>query len=131
MRREHSNTRENLARNLARLMQLKGWSQTELARESGVPQRTISDVLNWQDRKRGPSVELAEQLARPFALNGWDLIRPELPMDLETSRRFKTMADSFFRLNAEGQATVSRVAEMEARYGEEPDDDGNDTPDAA
>jgi Helix-turn-helix len=38
--------RARIARNLRELMDLKGWSQSALERRSGVPQTTISSILD-------------------------------------------------------------------------------------
>jgi transcriptional regulator with XRE-family HTH domain len=52
---------ENLATNLRRAMRLHKWSQEQLEAESGVPQATISEVLN---AKIDPRVSAVLKLAQ-------------------------------------------------------------------
>ena len=59
-----------LARNLRALMDLRGWNQVRMARESGVSQRHISDILN---RRTDATGAVIDKLAQPFGRKGYEL----------------------------------------------------------
>lgn len=59
-----------LASNLQALMDLHDWSQTELARRSGVSQRHISGILN---RYTDATAGVIDKLASAFGRRGYEL----------------------------------------------------------
>jgi transcriptional regulator with XRE-family HTH domain len=111
-------TRETLARNLRALMDMREWTQTEMARRSGVSQRMVSHVLS---RSTGCSIETADALAKPFGLTGWHLLIPDLPDELLRSPSLQSLVDAFVHASDSGRAMISMVAEREAKYGNDKD----------
>lgn len=56
---------ERLSRNMKNLRQKKGWSQEQLAFESGLHRTYISDLERCA---RNPSISIVEQLAAAFGV---------------------------------------------------------------
>lgn len=52
--------KENISVNIMRILDLRGWSQSELSRVSGVPQMTVSAVIR---KVNLPGVGIASRLA--------------------------------------------------------------------
>lgn len=78
--------KHTLATNLARLMADSKLTknQSELARKSGVSQRTISNYLAPERYEGSPTLDNIELLARAFNIEAWQLLHPtagKLPDD--------------------------------------------------
>lgn len=105
------------AKNLQRLMDHHGLSQNELAKRSGVGQRTLSTLL---DQKRplemNPRSTTIQQLAEYFDVPSWILLIPDLPLDLLTDKRLAQLVERYRDSGNQGRESIDRVAEMEARY---------------
>lgn len=113
--------RETLAHNVKVLMDHKGWSQPELARRSGVSQRSISDLLGY---KKGSTTTTIDRIAAAFGLDGWVLLVPGLPKELLESGRLSKLVGSYSSANKKGREYIDKAAEVEARYSKiNPDDD--------
>jgi transcriptional regulator with XRE-family HTH domain len=66
-----------LSRRLKALMSRRGWTIVELAKRSGVSKSAIGNLLNYRDEHDGhPSTRIVEQLAAPFGLQAWEMLRP-------------------------------------------------------
>ena len=65
-----------LGRNVARLRVARGWSQSELARRSGVSQTFISSLEGG--RRQGAEVNVAAALARALGVTVDELVREEM-----------------------------------------------------
>lgn len=99
---------KQIAKALGVLMRWKDWNQSDLARESGVSQRHISDVL------RGLSdctTEMAEQLAAPFGMRAWQLMLPDLTEELLTSTNLKIIFETYLK-HPGGRKLIDGAAEM-------------------
>lgn len=107
------NPADTLVQNLKALLEAVGMKKAELARQSGVSLRQINYILS---RERTPSVEVADDLARPFKLLGWHLLMPGLQADLAKSGKLKKLMDNYAHSSNEGRSYIDRVAEREARY---------------
>jgi transcriptional regulator with XRE-family HTH domain len=106
-----------LAHNLQRLMDHHGLSQAELGRKSGVGQSTLSKLLNTEDPSTmNPRASTLESLSNYFDIPGWQLLIPDIPLDLLLSRRFTKMIENYRDAPEEGRAQVERVAESEVKY---------------
>ncbi|MCE1236105.1 MAG: helix-turn-helix transcriptional regulator [Hyphomicrobiales bacterium] len=57
--------RERLGRNLRRLRQERGWSQEDLAHESGLHRTYVSDL---ERVARNPTITVVDRLARTFGV---------------------------------------------------------------
>ena len=64
---------QNLAANIRLAMEEKHWSQLDLKRASGVPQPTISGILN---KKNDPSVSVVSRLAKALSTSIDNLLSP-------------------------------------------------------
>lgn len=106
-----------LAANLQRLMDHYGLSQAELARRSGVAQRTISTLLNDEDpNASNPRAKTLEQLATYFGIPAWQLLVPDMPLELLVSHQLTKLVENYRDAPDEGRATVDRIAQSEVRY---------------
>ncbi len=109
--------REILAKNIKRLMDHNNprLTQTDLAKKSGVSQRTISNLLR-PDAEISPTLANVEAVAQSFGLALWHLLVPDLPDDLLTSRSIEKVLDCYKEATSEGRATIERIAQGEMRY---------------
>ena len=55
----------NTQERIKQIMKVRGWSEYRLAKESGVPQSTISNIFN---RNYQPSISSLEQICRAFGI---------------------------------------------------------------
>ena len=62
-----------IGRNVARMRKVKGWSQSELARRSGVSQAFISSLEGG--RRGKATTDVAEALAKALGVTVDDLLR--------------------------------------------------------
>lgn len=106
-------TEETLAKNLRFLMKLRGWSEGDAARESGVSQKTVNNMLNQVYRAK---VDTVDQLAAAFGLVGWQLLIPNLPQDLEAGGSLSSLIQHWADSSAEGREAVERLANREATF---------------
>lgn len=65
--------------NLARLAELKGWTQTELARNAGVGTAYVNQLLTG--RKKSPSLDVLDSLATALGVSAAVLIDRRLSND--------------------------------------------------
>lgn len=78
-----------LAENLQQLMDHRGLSQAELARQSGVAQRTISTLLDKADPVAiNPRMRTIEQIAGYFGMPVWLLLIPDMQLEMALSKQF-------------------------------------------
>jgi transcriptional regulator with XRE-family HTH domain len=69
-----------LAENVRALMQKKNWTQQELAKKSGLSQKTISNVLN---QKSSTTIGTLDRLGYAFGISPWSLLmKYEDPQDI-------------------------------------------------
>jgi transcriptional regulator with XRE-family HTH domain len=106
-------TTEAVAKNLRRLMEMRGLTQPQLAKKAGVAQRTISNILSASNE---PGIEKINKIARVFGLQGWQLQMPNLPDDMLTDGRVTRVIDALTRATPEGREMIERLAEREAHY---------------
>lgn len=106
-------TADQLAANLAFLMSLFDYKPAKLAKLSGVSPRMIAYILSGE---RVPTVDTAEQLARPFGLNGWQLLIPTLPDDIEQLKTIGTIVSNYVDASNEGKSLISMIAERESAH---------------
>jgi len=107
-------TRETLARNLRVLMDRAEWSQRDLAAQSKVSQRQISNILSMTT---SCSVETAEALAKPFGLQGWHLVLPNLPVDLVQSTSIARLVSAYIAAQGPSRAFMDSLADRELSDG--------------
>jgi transcriptional regulator with XRE-family HTH domain len=100
------------AANLSRLLERAGLNQTQLAEKSGVSQRHISALVRGES---DCTLQVAEQLAKPFGLRGWQLMLPNLPIELVNSPRVLRLVETYLDASEEGRALLDAMAQRERR----------------
>lgn len=105
-------TEETLAKNLRYLMNKRGWTEEETAKQSGVSQKTVNNALNQTYKAK---IETAEQLAAAFKLEGWHLIMPSLIRDLESGGSLSSLMANWTDADDEGKKFIEDMAEREAK----------------
>lgn len=115
MRGSHAHVGEGLpdfALNLARLMDRLGLNQSQLSRKTGVSQRHISALLRGES---DCTLQIAEEIAKPFGLRGWQLMLPRMPDELIDSPRLSSLVESYIEASDEGRAVFDALAIRERR----------------
>lgn len=106
-------TADQLSSNLSFLMALFGYKPAKMAQLSGVSPRMIAYILSGE---RIPTVDTADQLAKPFGLNGWQLLIPTLPDDIEQLKTIGEIVANYVDSSAEGKSLISMIAERESAH---------------
>lgn len=108
-----------LANNLKRLMEHQGLSQNELARKSGIGQRSLSTILNLErPLEINPRSTTITAIASYFGIPAWQLLIPDLPLELMLSHRLTKLIENYRDAPEVGRTNVDRVSESEVRYGD-------------
>lgn len=107
------NPTDTLVINLRALMRANKIKTPQLATQSGVSIRMIKYILAGE---RKPTVELANALAKPFGITGWQIIMPGLPIELAKSGRLDKLIHNYSESQEKGRTYIDRVAEHEATY---------------
>lgn len=106
-------TTDTLVVNLRALMRASKIKTPQLATQSGVSLRMIKYILSGE---RKPTVELADALAKPFGITGWQIIMPGLPIELAKSGRLDKLIHNYSESQEKGRTYIDSVAEHEATY---------------
>lgn len=106
--------RKTLARNLRLLMDASGMKAPEVAKRSGVDPKTVNNMVHG---RYDPRPEKADQVAQVFGLSGWQLLVPDLPADMVGNGKLERLIENYVSAGAEGRDSITRVAEMAAKYG--------------
>lgn len=91
-------------------------NQSELARRSGVSQKTIS---NWLDPTRGvePVMGKLQQVAKVYKVDPWQLILAHLPDDWESIQQVRMLVRNYLQIqNPEARRYLERIAAAEAGF---------------
>lgn len=99
-----------LAKNLAYLMDKREWDTVQCAKQVGIDQKTIWNILN---EKKKPTVETVDKIASAFGLSSWHLILPHLIEDLEGETSIRKLYDDYFASGPNGKRFIASVAERE------------------
>lgn len=94
--------------NVRNLMASMDWSEHDLARESGVSQKAINNLLN---KVTGCTITTADKLARPFGLKGWQLMLEKLPTDAAFGSTMTQIMSKILNTDEAGRAFILSVAE--------------------
>lgn len=103
-----------LADNLNKLMVLTGWSNRHLAELSGVSDRYIGMIRKNEFKA---TIDIAEALAKPFGLTGWQIIMPDVDADLARSGRLAKLIKNYQKAGNSARDYIDTVAERESKYG--------------
>lgn len=113
-RHRQNDTRRTIARNLRALLDMRKWSEHDLAKASGVAQKTINNVLA---ARSACTVDTVGALARPFGLTSWHMLIEDLPADLTGSPSIRQLVASWISATPEGREHIELVAAREAKIG--------------
>lgn len=106
-----------LSGNLQRLMAHQQLSQAALSRKAGVGQSTLSNILDTEHPLEiNPRTDTIEKLAKYFGIPGWQLLIPDLALDLLLSDRLGNLVDRYRAAPEQDRETLDRLAETAARY---------------
>lgn len=94
-------------------MKKTGMKKPELAKKSGVSERMIGYLLA---KERTPTIEVADALAKPFDLTGWQLLIPGLHIDLAKAGKLEQLVHNYSSASDKGREYIDRVSEQEAQY---------------
>lgn len=111
MAKQRPTPRENLVRNLSRLMQDAGDNTVSLAAKANIPQRTIYNILHSAQKV---SLEQADALARAYGYTGWQIILPDLPTN---PQKLSQMMDGYLASDADTREILERIARKSADNG--------------
>lgn len=110
--RRHS-TADTFARNLGLLIERNRLSQAELAKKSSVSQKSISNMIRGEQT---PTLETLEKISAAFGVDGWQLVVPELPLELIGSPAASLLLKHFTQSSKSGRDLICRLAEREATH---------------
>lgn len=103
--------RQTLARNVRHLMEGHGHSAYDLARISGVSQRTVLNIINADTDAR---LDTVDAIAEAYGLAGWHLIIPTLPADLIDSPAISKMVGYYAKMPPEDRSYIDTTIAREA-----------------
>lgn len=113
MAKPRPKTRNILANKLRALMRAADdMTQRELATASGVSQTQIGNIIRGEN---SPSVEIAEALAKPFGLTGWQLICPHIPDNYKHGAALNKLIVAYVLANDEVRHYLDMIAERERK----------------
>lgn len=114
MATQRQKPKTTLAHNLQLLTALWKISGAELARRAHVDPKTVNNMING---RFDPQVEKVHQVAGVFGLSGWQLLVPNLPVEmLEKDGRLEELIRNYSSASEEGRRSINQIAEMAARY---------------
>jgi transcriptional regulator with XRE-family HTH domain len=97
-------------------MDAAGMKAPEVARLSGVDAKTVNNMLHG---RFDPRPEKADMVAQVFGLSGWQMLIPDLPVDLLRNGKLDQLIANYVSASPDGRDNIRRVAEMAARYGKD------------
>lgn len=111
--RMDANTRRTLSRNVMRLRDQRGWSQTDLAKRAGIAQTAVSYI---ERGNKAASIDTLTAIAAACDIAPWLLLVP-LPDDvIGNGARLSDLVSTYTGLSDDGRREVLHVAEREAKY---------------
>jgi transcriptional regulator with XRE-family HTH domain len=113
-------TREIVIANTRMLMEIAGDSEHSLGKKIGKRQSSISNMLSGRHRI---SLDMADLVAGAYGLEGWHLLLKNLPRDLRESKTVSKLFENYIKSSAEGRDLINRIADREAHYAPDDDDD--------
>lgn len=104
----------NFVNNLKKIMDVYEVSQNEIAKRSGVAQKTINNIFN---EIQSPNIVTVEKVAEAFGLETWHLIMPITIEELKQPLKLEKIVSSYRQASPDGKNYIEMVAEREAVYG--------------
>lgn len=107
--------RKALAENVKKLMDDRGWNETQLEAKSGVAQRTINNLLK-PERGISPTWGTIEKIAKALDVEPWMLTIPGIPLELLKNRSLARLVTCYMQADDKGREDTLRIAEIAVRY---------------
>lgn len=108
-------THISIAKNLEKLMSYRRLTQVELAKKTGVSQRTISNMLNPGSVGSITTGSL-EKVSEYFKIEPYHLLIEDLPIEVLISSTIEKVINYYAKSSEEGRENINRIAEMAANY---------------
>lgn len=103
------NEPNNTYRKIKNLLSQKGWSLYRLAKESGVPYSTLSNIVH---RHSNPSIATLEKICDAFCISPNDLIAgTEKTCEIDCSIQERKLIKNFRALSDKDKNTVLQMTE--------------------
>lgn len=103
-----------VAHNIRRLLEIKKWTQGNLAEKSGVSLKMIGNIVN---QKESVSITRLWMIAETFRVPPWFLLVPNIPDEMLERGNIEKVFRDYINSPQEGKEYITRVAEKEASYG--------------
>lgn len=102
-----SKTEIQFQANLKKLITAIKIEHTALAKQSGVSLRMIQSILSGE---RGPSLVMAEKLAKTFKVESWHMLYSGLTLETMKSKRFNQLIKDYLSLTEEDRKEIAQAA---------------------
>lgn len=107
-----------LRENIKKLMAMKGFTQKALANNSGISQKTISNLVANNGVLKSPAVSTVESIARGLDVSPAELLNYQSaaasPTEDDPYRDLSCLIRDFLAADSEGRKAILRVARNEA-----------------
>lgn len=110
------NSKQTLAKNVSAHMRRAGHTQASLAKETGVSQRTIGNVVNVGYTKSGSTLCNIEKIADVYQVEPWMLLLEELPDTPNDIRSLERLVKIFCLSSGDDRDLILRISERTAAY---------------
>lgn len=116
---------ETFARNLHRLQKMEDWSDAEVGRRSGVSGRMIG---MYKALDAAPSIDKANDIAKAFGYEGWELLMPEFDPDVVKPRTFDKLVRTYLRADEDARKIMEEQSDYIAKRRDKCANDPNGEP---
>lgn len=103
--------REIVSSNVRALLKLRGWSQEEIERRSGVAQKTVSNIV----RSGSTMTNKLASIAYAFGMEPWMLLVKNA-WEIAQPKKLGGLLSSYMECSRDGQEHIENTAEREVEY---------------
>lgn len=104
-------TREILAANIRLLIAADSLSQDQLAKKSGLGQRTISNLIR-PETGHMPRIDVIERLADALRVEAWRLLLPDMTVELLRGNGLAEVVHSYVEADERGRGSLESVSAL-------------------
>ncbi len=97
-------------------MDLYGFDIDQVSKKSGLSRRVVAYYVKGE---RVPNIERAEQLAEVFGLEGWHLILPNLPSDINQTKHLNDLVNNYIASSRDSRELIDQIPQREAKSAHE------------
>lgn len=113
-------TFEILVGNVRSLLEERGWSEAELARQSGVSQKTVNNIVSNRDKSASTKISTVESIAKGFGVTTAQLLTEDVALASSNQHNLAEevgeVIQCFLSATLEGRQTIKRIARHEAKF---------------